>query len=161
MAAKLITDEVKEFLENRGFVSIGTSDANGQPCVVPKFLIAVEDDFIYIADFLIAPTFENIKVNPKVSLAAIDMDTLLRYQINGTAQIIDKGLEHDKLVSELRKRELNFTVERIVKGVQKEQKHKDFEYTFPERFVVIKIKVKDILKIMPNAKSERKNMNEE
>ena len=158
MVSRLITEEVRELLKNKGFVSIGTIDANGYPCVVPKFLITINNDFIYLADYIIGSTFENIKVNPKISLSAVNENTLVRYQINGTAEIINKGLEYDKLTNELRKKELNFTIERVVKGIQREEKHQNFEIAFPERFVVIRIKVKEIVKITPNAKLERTSL---
>ena len=155
VASRLITEEVRELLENKRFVSIGTSDANGYPCVVPKFLITVDNDFIYLADYLIGPTFENLKVNPKISLAVIDTDALIRYQINGTSEIIDKGLEYDKLTNVLRNKELNFTVERVVKGVQTGKKDKNFEIAFPNRFIVIKIKIREIVKISSVGKLEK------
>jgi len=156
MASSLITEELRVILEKKGFVSIGTSDAKGNPCVVPKFLITVDDDFIYLADYLIGSTFENLKVNPKISVAVVDMNTLIRYQINGKAEIIDKGLEYDKLVNELRGKELNFTVERVVNGIQTGKKHKNFEVVFPNRFVVIKIRVKEIIKISSIGKLEKR-----
>jgi len=158
MTSRLITEEVRGLLENRGFVSIGTSDANGYPCVVPKFLIMVDNDFIYLADYLMGPTFENLKVNPKISLSVIDTDALIRYQINGTAELIDKGLEYDKLTNELRNKELNFTVERVIKGVQTGKKDKNFEVVFPDRFIVIKIKVKEIVKISSIGKLEKRSL---
>jgi len=158
MASRLITEEVREILENKGFVSIGTSDDNGNPYVMPKFLITVGNDFIYLADYLIGPTFENLKVNPKISLAVVDINTLIRYQINGMAEIIDKGLEFDKLTNELREKELNFTVERVVKSVQAGKKDKNFEVVFPNRFIVIKIKVKEIVKISSIGKSEKRSL---
>ena len=158
MESRLITEEVRKILENKGFVSIGTSDANGNPYVIPKFLITVDNDFIYMADYVIGQTFENLKVNPKISLAVIDITTLIRYQINGAAEIIDKGLEFDKLTNELRGKKLNFTVERVVKSVQTGKKDKNFEVVFPNRFIVIKIKVKEIIKISSIGKLERKSL---
>ena len=158
MESRLITEEVREILENKGFVSIGTSDAKGNPYVMPKFLITVDNDFIYLADYIIGPTFENLKVNPKVSLAVIDIKTLIRYQINGKAEIIDKGLEFDKLTNELKEKEVNFTVERVVKSIQTGKKDQNFELVFPNRFIVIKIKAKEIVKISSIGKLEKRSL---
>jgi len=152
------TKEIKEFLINTEFVSIGTSDARGKPCVTPKLLIAFKDDFIYLADYVIGRTFQNLKVNPKISISAVDVNKLIHYQINGTAVIMNKGLEYDRIIGELKKKEISFTVERIINGVRREKKHHYFEAAFPELFVVIKMKIKEVIKMTPNVPMEIKTL---
>jgi cysteine-rich repeat protein len=39
--------------------------------------------------------WENIKMNPRVSLSFMDNDALLGYQLNGSVEIIDSGEECD------------------------------------------------------------------
>ncbi len=80
-----------EFLKTREFVSVATADFEGNPNAAPKFLLKVEGDFIYLIDYIIGRTWENISINPKVSLSFMDPETLFGYQINGTVDIINKG----------------------------------------------------------------------
>jgi len=138
---------IKEILSKREFVHAATADFDGRPNVAPKFLLKVEDNFIYLADCVIGRTWQNIKINPRVSLSVSDRDTLTGHQINGKVEIIDKGAAYEKLLGELKRQEINLSVERIIEGIQTGTKHKDFELAFPERVIFFKVKVEEVVEI--------------
>ena len=100
-----------------------------------------------MVDYTISRTWENLKVNPQASLSFIDPDTLVGYQINGSVKIIDKCPEYDKILIELREREIDLSTKRIVEGIYRGKGHESFEVTLPERFVVFKIKVEEVVEI--------------
>ena len=158
MVGKLITEEMHQFLKDKAFISIATSDFYGRPNVAPKFLLKFEDDFIYLGDYVIGRTFQNLRNNPKASLSAINLDTLVGYQINGRAKIIERGQEHKKLLMDMHERQIQFSVRRIIEGIQRKKTHTHFEVTFPERVVVFKIKVEEVVEIGPSGKLERKKI---
>ena len=156
MANSIITENVKEFLENQEFINIATSDFTGCPNVAPKFLLKIEDDYIYLVDYVMGRTYRNIEINPKVSISTVNVDTLTGYQINGKAQIIEQGAAYENFIEEFRKRQIQFSVMRIIAGVQKEAKHKTFETNLPERIAVFKIKVEEVVEIVPTGELKRK-----
>jgi len=152
----LLTEELREFLKKKEFVSIATCDDNGRPNVAPKFLIKVEGDFLYLADYVIGRTFQNMKVNPKVSIATADTDKLVGYQINGTGKVLESGEEYFRIFKEVKDLELHLSVERIISGIKNDKKYSDFELTFPDRLAVFKIKITEVVRISPAGILERK-----
>jgi predicted pyridoxine 5'-phosphate oxidase superfamily flavin-nucleotide-binding protein len=158
MANVLLTEEIRYFLENKEFINIATCDFSNRPNVAPKFVVKIEGDFIYLADYVIGRTFENLKVNPRVSLSTVNIDTLVGYQVNGSAEIIDKGAQHRKLLKNVADKQIDFSVKRIIEGVHAEKKYKSFEVTFPEKVVILKIKVEEIVEIGPTGKLARKKL---
>ena len=147
MPKMLITENLKKFLLNKGFVSVGTSDLSGQPNAVPKYIVEIDNGFIYLADYVIGKTFQNLKINPKISLSTIDIKTLEGLQINGEARIITKGPLYKKLLKAMAEQEVHHTAKRIVEEVRGEKKSDAFEMQLPERVVMIKVKCKKITKI--------------
>lgn len=150
-----MTEEIKNFLKRREFINVGTCDFQGRPNVVPKFLVKIEKDCVYLADHVFGKTWENLKINPRVSLATVNIDTLVGYQINGKAEIIDKGDEYLKILEDLSKKQIDLSVERVIKSIHSEKKDKSFELVFPERVVIFKVKVTEIVQVWPSGKLER------
>ncbi|MDD4980731.1 MAG: pyridoxamine 5'-phosphate oxidase family protein [Candidatus Omnitrophica bacterium] len=154
----MLSVKITKLLKNRAFISVATADFNGQPNAAPKFFLKLENNFIYLADYTIGKTWENLKVNPCVSLSFMEPDTLIGYQINGAVEIIDKGPEYDKMMSEFREREVDLSAKRIIEGLYRGRGHETFELTFPERVVIFKIKLKDIAEIGPRGDLRREKV---
>jgi predicted pyridoxine 5'-phosphate oxidase superfamily flavin-nucleotide-binding protein len=151
----LINEDMQFFLKKKEYLYIATSNPDGTPNVAPKFLIKTDGDFVYLADFVFGRTYANLLTRPKTSLSVINMDSLTGYQINGTAEILDCGEEFEKIIEDLNKREVQFSAKRLIEGVKQEKKVENFELTFPERLVVFKIAVEEIVKIHHQGKLER------
>ncbi len=158
MPNSLISDELRVFLEKREFLYIATTDAKGTANVAPKFLVKTEGDLIYLADFVLGKTLQNLRTNHYASVAASDNDTLVGYQINGPVHILEKGAEYEDVVSALKKREIQFSVERVIKSIERGKKFETHEVVFPDHLVVFKFKAEEIVKISPTGKLERKSL---
>ena len=156
MAEIIITKDIIKFLKDKEFINVGTCDFDGRPNVAPKFLLKIENDYIYLADYIIGRTWRNIKINPKVSLSTMHMGTLTGYQMNGQAEIVTRGVEYKKLVEEYREKQIRFSVARVIEGVRREKKHENFELAFPKKVVIFKIKVEEIVEIIPSGELRRK-----
>ncbi|MGD9014550.1 MAG: pyridoxamine 5'-phosphate oxidase family protein [Candidatus Omnitrophota bacterium] len=156
MRETIITEDIKEFLQNQEFINIATADFAGLPSVAPKFLLKIEDDYIYLADYIMGKTYRNMKINPRVSLSTVNMDTLIGYQINGKAEIIEKGREYQSLIEQFRNKQIQFSVTRIIEGVHKEARHGIFETSLPERVAIFKIRAKEIVEIISTGELKRK-----
>jgi uncharacterized pyridoxamine 5'-phosphate oxidase family protein len=144
-----IIERALEFLKAREFISVATADKEGAPNSAPKFLLKTEGSTAYFIDYSMGTTAENLKVNPKVSLSFMDLDTLMGYKLNGTSEVIEKGKTHDDCLRELSERKIKLSVERIIKGVHNNKVHRDFELGLPERFLVYKVKIEEIVEIGP------------
>ena len=151
----LLNGDVRDFLEKREFVYLATAAKDGHPYVAPKFLIHLDEDHIYLADFVLGRTIQNLKARAHASISVINMDNLIGYQINGTAKVFEEGAEYQKVLPLIEKRQMYFSVERIVEGVRAGKKHAHFEMGFPSKLAVIKFTVKEIINIAPDGRVDR------
>lgn len=158
MPDNLLTEPVLRLLSVREFISVASSDFDGRPNVAPKFILTVEDGCIYLVDYVIGRTYRNIESNPRVSLSTIDIKTLVGYQMNGSVQVLSKGPIYDKMIEKLHDKQISFSTKRIIEGVRSQKSHESFELAFPERVVIFKVKVEEVVEIGPSGKLERKKI---
>jgi len=151
-------NKLAELLKGREFISVATCNLEAHPNAAPKFLLKLEGNFIYLVDYTIGKTFRNLSVNPYASLSFTDTSSLTGYQINGRVELIDSGKEYDQIVKELRQKEMDLSIKRIVEGVVKGHSHKNFEVAIPEQFVIIKIKIEEIAEIGPGGTLKRERV---
>jgi len=112
----MLSEKIVEFLKNNEFINIGTCDSDMQPNIAPKFLLKVENDCVYLGDYNIDRTRANISFNPRVSLSAMNLNTLAGYQINGAVEMVDEGREQKKLLEEFNTKKIHFSTERVIEG---------------------------------------------
>ena len=143
----LIPEDLKKFLLDKGFVSAGTCDLDGQPNAVPKYIIKIEDGFIYLADYVIGRTSKNLKINPRISLSTIDMNTLESWQINGAASMITDKAQHKRLLKAMIGQEVRHSAKRVMEDVRGTQKYDSYQVSFPEKVVIFKVRCEKITKI--------------
>jgi predicted pyridoxine 5'-phosphate oxidase superfamily flavin-nucleotide-binding protein len=158
MSIDLLTEKISGFLRKREFVSVATCDFNGHPNAAPKLFLKSENNFIYLIDYTIGRTWENLKINPKVSLSFMDMESLWGYQVNGVNQIIEQGKEYENVLKELNQREIDLATKRIIEGVTSGRSHKNFELAIPKRFIVFKIKIEEVVEIGPKGELNRQRV---
>ena len=158
MAAKVLTKKIVKFLKTNEFLNIATCSSDMQPNVAPKILLKIDGDCVYLGDYNIDRTWMNIRSNHRVSLSCIDMDTLVGYQLNGVAESIDEGLQQDNLSKLFNKKKLDFSTNRIIEGVRCGKEHRSSEMVFPDRVIVYKIRLEEVIEIQPEGTLERKKL---
>lgn len=119
-------------------------------------MLKIDNDCIFLADYVMGKTYRNLKINPKVSLSTVNMNTLIGYQMNGGVEIIEKGSEFELLMEDFRKRQIQLCVTRIIEGVQKESKHGIFETDLPDNIVIFKIKIEEVVEIVSTGELTRR-----
>lgn len=135
------------FLAPGKFVNVATCSLERMPNVAPKLVVKTEKNIIYFIDYIIGRTFLNLKENPRTSVSFIDQRTLTGYQLNGTVDIIEKGIELENFVEDFQKIKTSFTVERILYNLRSAEKASALEFALPEKFAVLKVKVIEIVEI--------------
>ena len=144
-----IIEEALGVLKTREFVAMATADKNGKPNSAPKLLLKIDGRAVYFIDYSIGRTFENLKVNPEASLSFIDIVSLFGYRLNGKVEIIEKGKMYDGFLKELAEREIELSVERVLKAVHEGKRHKEIELGISNHFLIYKIKIKEGCEISP------------
>lgn len=152
-----VIEEALGILKTNEFVAMATADKAGKPNSAPKLLLKIIGRAAYFIDYSISKTAKNLKANPAVSLSFININSLFGYVLNGTVEIIEKGKIYDECLKELRKKEIELSVERVIKGVRTGNSHKDFELGIPERFLVYKVKIEEGAEISPRGKVKRED----
>ena len=143
----MLLHEISKILTRREFISVATCNFQGEPNAAPKFFLKIENNIIYLIDYAIGKTWENLKINPKASLSVSDPATLKSYKINGKAEIIETGAEYDQIAEELTEKELKLSVDRIIEGVLQKKKHENFPVGTSNKFVIFRIIIQQITEI--------------
>ena len=148
-----------ELIKKVEFVEMATVDASGEPNSVPKFLLKTEGVSIYLIDYSIGRTAENLRDNPSVSISFIMMDSLLGYRMNGKAEIIRSGEVYDKCLNEMREKAIDLTAKRVVDGVHDDKPIKDtaYETEMSKPILLYKIDIEEGCEISPRGEIEREN----
>ena len=154
----MINKNVKALIESRDFISVATSDLENRPNAAPKFLLKIQGNFIYLVDYIVGRTYQNLKVNPRVSLSFFESATLTGYQINGHVEIIDQGAEFITVLNELRAKEIDLSTKRVIDGVTKGKAHQAYEVTIPEEFVILKVKAEEVVEMTPSGMLKREQV---
>ena len=154
----MINKTVKALIESRDFISVATSDLDNRPNAAPKFLLKIQGNFIYLVDYSVARTYQNLIVNPRVSLSFFENSTLIGYQINGRVEIIANGDEYASVLNELRAKEIDLSTKRVIDGVTSGKAHQAYEVTIPDEFVILKIEIEDIVEISPSGTLKREKV---
>lgn len=154
----MINKNIIALLESKEFISVATCDLEARPNAAPKFLLKVEASHIYLVDYIIGKTFYNLKINPRISLSFFDNNALMGYQINGNVQIVDRGPEYSAALNDLARKEIDLSATRIIDGVIKGQAHNTYELAASKQFVILKVKVEEIVQIHPSGRLQREKI---
>lgn len=154
---KIITKAI-ELIKKVEFVVLATADAAGKPNSAPKFLLKADGLTVYLIDYSIGRTAENIKANPRVSLSFIEMDSLMGYRLNGEARIVRDGGAYDDCMKELREKQVDLTSKRIIEGVRKDRSFKTYELSLSDRILIYKIDIKEGCGIWLSGEIERESV---
>ena len=151
-------NKIRHLLKTREFINVATCDSNGNPNVAPKFILKSEEQYVYLVDYVLGRTWQNLKENPRVSLSFMDLDSLTGYQFNGRVEIIDRGKEYDVLLEEITAREISLSAKRILEGLDSGEKHSSFEVAFSEHIAVFRVRIEDYAEITPFGKVKREKV---
>jgi predicted pyridoxine 5'-phosphate oxidase superfamily flavin-nucleotide-binding protein len=154
----MLAKTVSDFLKTREFVSMGTCNLEGRPNAAPKFILKIESNFIYLVDYALGRSYENLKINPRVSLSFTDTENLKSYQVNGSVELIEHGPAHDKISAELIQRQISLSTDRIIKGVSTGKRHENFEVAIPGKFVIFKVKIEEVVEMHYDGELKREKV---
>ncbi len=145
-------------MKNREFVDVATCDFSGRPNTAPKFILKNEERSIYLVDYMMTRTWENLKKNPRACISIMDNETLFGYQIYGGVKIIESGPVYDAMIGELLNREIELSAKRIVEGVERGKRHENFEVSLSARSVIFQLDIEETVELSPRGESKREKI---
>ena len=143
----MVIRNLSELLKNRIFLNVATADNSGQPNAAPKFILKYETPHLYLIDYVMVKTIQNLRVNPRVSLSFMDINNLEGYRLNGTAELIESGEIFDTLSGEFQKKILRLSADRLIEGVRTGKKTEHYELEMPDKFIIIKAQLAEVTRI--------------
>jgi len=144
------------FLSRGKFVNVATCNEERMPNVAPKLIAKVDHNLVYLVDYVMGSTYTKLKTNPRVSLSFVDEKTLTGYQLNGAVTVVSSGEEFERLSEEFQQIKTNFTVERILFNVRTGEKASPLDISLPEKFVILKVKIFEIVEISSTGRLKSK-----
>jgi len=123
------------------FVSVSTSDLQGNPNCACKLLVKIEKDYLYLFDYPTWRTWQNLQQNPKVSISLLDESELKCYKINGRVETIEEGAIHDSMREAIEEKRTDISTKHIVESVRNDKECGLFKDLISETFILYKIKI--------------------
>lgn len=155
----MLIKEALDFIKKKTFIHVATCGSNNRPNVAPKFLLKIEDNRIYLIDYVKNTTLKNVKANPRVSISSINLETLRGYQINGTAQVLEKNKKsnYGSLLKEYDQKQLDLSAKRLIEALHTKVSSGNYEAEFPKKVAIIEIRVSEAVRIGLRGNLEREN----
>lgn len=139
--------DLEQLMSGREFVHVATATATGMPNAAPKFLLKVDGRVVYLVDYTIGKTWQNLRENPQASISFMDQATLTGYQLNGTIRIVDKGRVYERMCREMVDKEIRLTAQHIIEDIRGKGTREHFEVAITDRFVIFKLTVTEVVRI--------------
>ena len=94
-----LTQEMKDLIEAQRISFVATADLKGKTNVSPKGSIyVIDDETLAFADLYSQKTRTNLKVNPNIAVAVVDLKRLKGYQFKGKAELLEEGDVYNDVV---------------------------------------------------------------
>ena len=111
----MLTDDQRRFLDGQRVARLATADAGGRPHVIPICFVTIEATVYFTIDEkpkrksgALLKRLANMRENPLVALVADhyddDWSKLGWVMVQGRAEVLDAGDEHDRAQASLRAR---------------------------------------------------------
>jgi len=143
MVMAKLTDNIIYFFKRQHFVIASTIDKNKRLHSSCKGIVEInKSGKIYLFDLYRGTTFNNLKINPSISITAVDEHKFKGYCLKGKAEIIKKSELKGHLVKSWEDKIASRVTKRLIKNIQGEkghQKHPEILMPSPEYMIIMKV----------------------
>lgn len=146
-----ILPEIIHFFQKQGFVIVSTIDEDGSPHSSCKGIIEIdENDRVYLLDLYKGKTYENLKRNINISIAAVDEHRFVGYCLKGHAKIVKTGRLESQVMKMWKDKIASRVTHRIIKRIHGERGHpRHPEVLLPKPKYMIAMKVEEVIDLTP------------
>ncbi len=146
-----LNEDIIYFLSRQGYVIVSTLDKNEHIHCAAKGIVGIETDKIFVIDLFKNKTYKNLKLNPKVSVTAVNEHEFKGYTFQGQGKIIHHKDIADSIVKKWEDRIIERISSRMIKGVQKGVKSvRHFEAHLPHvPKYLIEIDIEHVIDLAP------------
>ena len=145
--------EIIQFLNRQHYTVISTLNKDGSIDNSCKGIVQIDEKgHIYLLDLYKQRTYENLKINPHISLTVVDEHKFRGYSLKGKAKIISEKKIKPEILKAWDKKISGRISHRILKNVKEEKGHKSHpEVLLPKPEYIIEMHVEKIVDLTPHA----------
>jgi uncharacterized pyridoxamine 5'-phosphate oxidase family protein len=144
-----IDKEVVGFMQEQEFLFVGTADNDCRPNTSAKILLKINQEYVYLVEYIKGRTFKNLTDNPRISLSAVNAKTIVGYRLYAEAVILTEGPEYDLLLKELNDKQIDVTAKSLISKLRKGVRSKSYAFAELVPVALIKAKIIEANQIMP------------
>lgn len=147
-----LTNEVMQFFHRQNFAIVTTIDKKGYPHNSCKGIVRIsEDGKIYLLDLYKAVTFENLKINPHISITGVDEYKFKGYCLKGKARIIVSRELNQRLIKAWEERIAGRITQRVIKNITGTKGHPLHpEALLPRPEYLIAVEIEEVIDLTPH-----------
>ena len=148
---KKIPENIIHFLQAQGCVIVSTIDKKGFPHSACKGIVEItKEGRIYLLDLYRGRTYSNLKVNPALSITALDEHRFLGFCLKGKAKIVSLDSASPSLIKAWEDRITNRLTQRVLKNLHGDKGHaRHPEILLPKPEYLIALEIKEIIDLTP------------
>jgi predicted pyridoxine 5'-phosphate oxidase superfamily flavin-nucleotide-binding protein len=146
-----LNEDIIDFFQHQSLVIVTTIDSDGTPHNSCKGIVQIDENgTVYLFDLYLRKTFENLKVNPNISIAAADEHRFTGYCLKGKAHVIHKNAFPKDIIKKWEQIIAKRITRRLIKTIGGEKGHiKHPEAHLPKPEYMIVMKVEHIIDLTP------------
>ena len=154
--AKRLSDEIVHFFHSQGCVIVSTIDKNGFPSNACKGIVEIDHNgHVYLLDLYKAKTAANLKLNPHISITAIDEHKFMGYCLKGKAHLVTEEEIKPHLMKAWEDKIASRLTRRLLKNIRGEKGHVSHpEALLPKPEYMIAIEIEEIVDLTPHRMKE-------
>jgi uncharacterized pyridoxamine 5'-phosphate oxidase family protein len=147
-----LADGIIHFFQEQGFAIVSTIDGNGGPHNSCKGIVKInQNGLIYLFDLYKGKTYKNLKINPRMSISAVDEHKFIGYCLKGRAKIVKTDKLKPHILSAWDKKITSRISRRVIKNIQGEKGHpRHPEALLPKPEYMVVMKVKEVVNLTPH-----------
>ncbi|MCX5709152.1 MAG: pyridoxamine 5'-phosphate oxidase family protein [Candidatus Omnitrophica bacterium] len=146
-----LSPDLISFFHSQGFLVVSTVDKDGYPHSSCKGMVDIKPEGkIYLLDVYHGKTYENLKLNPLISVTAVNEHKFSGFCLKGRAEIISS----EEMGADIRKawedRITSRLTQRLIKNLKEEKGHPQHpEAMLPQPKYLIVMDVEEIVDLTP------------
>ena len=148
---KRLADDIINFFQSQGFVVVSTIDKDGGLHNACKGIVDIKSNGrIYLLDLYKGKTFQNLKNNPHISIAAADEHKFAGYCLKGKAKIITGEEISPQIIKAWEERITSRLTRRVIRNIREEKGHpRHPEALLPKPEYLIVIEAEEVIDLTP------------
>ena len=149
---KRLSEGIIKFFHRQPYTIVTTVDKKGYPHNSCKGIVDIEENGrVYLLDLYREKTYENLKANSRISIAAVDEHRFMGYCLKGMARIVKRKDVKAHIIDAWEDRIKKRITQRLLKNIRGEKGHPHHpEALLPKPEYLIEVDIREVTDLTPH-----------